>query len=108
MYQTLKLSFLVGYAASAPRSKGQSFRCCAVASRLGSKPKDSKSCWTGIKAYDSPIRNAFQMSRLLKQLCKFVLICIVEMQLPGDLADPDSPAQVRLNAAVEKLNAESA
>ncbi|KAG0588087.1 hypothetical protein KC19_2G215000 [Ceratodon purpureus] len=29
-------------------------------------------------------------------------------QLPGDLADPDSPAQVRLNAAVEKLNAESA
>jgi hypothetical protein len=41
-------------------------------------------------------------------LCEFVLIYVLDMQLPGDLADPDSPAQVRLNAAVEKLNAESA
>lgn len=36
-----------------------------------------------------------------------MLIYILKTQLPGDLADPDSPTQVRLNAAVEKLNAEA-
>jgi hypothetical protein len=100
------MSWLIGYVAFAPRSEGQSRRGCPDSFKLRSKPEDFESCRTGIFFVISAYFFTSIVCFWRFIMWKIVLICILEMQWPADLADPNSPAQVRLNVAVEKLNAE--